>query len=171
MAETSAYQQDPTTTTLAEAKDWLAEQSKKTKGAYCPCCAKAHRTYGRKITSVQAAVLVLLHQAYSVGTVIHIQNFVVGLGNTELMRGREWGRLVHWDLIESTANKGEYLLCQGGAWFIDGTMPITEKAWIRDNVCLGFEGKNVTIAEALGKKFDLNELMAGTLPTVKPAVA
>lgn len=164
MAETLTYPNDRTTTSISEGQQWLLEESKKSKGAECPCCDKLHRTYGRKITGVQAAVLVLLHHHYNVGDVIHVQNFVVSLNNTELMRGREWGRLVHWDLLEATENKGEYRLCQGGEWFINGMMPITEKAWIKDNVCLGFEGKSVTIAETLGKKFDLNELLAGQLP-------
>lgn len=171
VAGPTVFNQDPNTTTLAQAQAWLEAESKGSKGANCPCCQKKDRIYGRKVTAVQAAVLVMLYRTYRVGDVVQLQDFVVSLNNPNLMRGREWGRLVHWDLLENTESEKHYRLCEGGFFFVFKGHKITEKAWIRDNTVVARDGKIVDLAHVLKDKFDLNQLLAAqTPPSVQTAV-
>jgi hypothetical protein len=164
MAEATVFVQDPGDTTLAEARIWLEKESKGSKGAHCPCCQKKERTYGRKVTPVQAAVLVLLYRTYNIGEVVNLQDFASTLSNPELVNGRELNRVVYWDLLEATENEKLFRLCDGGYFFAFKGHKITEKVWIKDEVVVGREGKIVGITDVLGNKFDLNELLTGPIP-------
>jgi hypothetical protein len=155
---------DSNTTTVEEARTWLNQESKNGSGAKCPCCQQVFKTYGRKITPVQAAVLILLYRAHQVGEEVQVQSFVAGLNDPDLTQGRDWGRLVYWDLLEPTQDEKTFRLCDGGYFFVFKKHKITEKAWIRDEVVVERSGKAVDIVHVLGTKFDINTLMHAQVP-------
>lgn len=165
MAEATVFDQDPDVVTIAQGQAWLEEKSRGSKGANCPCCGKNERTHKRKVTPVQAAMLVMLYRTYQIGDSVNIQEFVASLSNTDIKSGRDWDRLVYWDLLESTGHDKVFRLCDGGYFFVFKNHLITEKAWIRDEKVVGWEGKTVSIIQVLGDKFDINTLLGAQTPT------
>lgn len=167
VAGPTVFNQDPTTTTLADARDWLTKESRGSKGAHCPCCQKQDRTVARKVTPVHAAILILLHRTYQVGDTVNIPKFVESLNNPEL-NGRDWGRLIYWDLLEPTPDKAVFRLCDGGYFFALKGHLINEKVWVRDDVVVDREKKLVNITNVLGQKFDINDLLRSPPPAQQP---
>lgn len=165
MAEASVFNQDPNSTTLAQSREWLDKESRGTKGADCPCCGKNERTHKRKVTPVQAAMLVMLYRTYQIGDAVNIHDFAASLSDPEIQKGRDWGRLVYWDLLEPTSDEKVFRLCDGGYFFVFKGHMITEKAWVRNEVVVGREGKAVNITQVLSDKFDINTLQAAQTPT------
>lgn len=168
VSETAQLNADPTTVTLAQAKEWLDKESRGSKGAACPCCNEKTKTLCRKVTPVHAAILVMLYRTYPVGAVVQLPDFVASLNNPEL-NARDIGRLIHWDLLEPTESEQHFRLCDGGSFFVFKGHSITEKAWIREDKVVSWEGKIVNLVKVLGTKFDINGLMSAPTPPVQAA--
>lgn len=164
MADPVVSDLDPQTTTIAQAQTWLNEHAKTSGGACCPACNKPARTYMRKVTPAQAAVLVLLYRTYPLNHVVHMPSFLASLSDPELAKTRDMSRLVFWDLIEVTDKEDYYRLGDGGLFFALHGHKITEKAWIKDEVVVGREGKVLSISEVLKDKFDINSLLSMPTP-------
>jgi hypothetical protein len=180
---------DVNTTTVQQAKDWLNENIMK--GAKCPCCNQKAKVYKRFVTEKQAALLILLHRTFPVGTVLDINNFVSSLQPQELvvyiLKGREWGKLKYWGLLEEVpvtkelrkkygetyphaVGKGKrvsfHRLTETGAAFVQGA-PIYKFVYVYDDVVRGWDqNTTATIVEALSTKFDYTTLAQTQLPAV-----
>lgn len=169
MSEPKVFDQNPQESSLAQAQEWLAAQSRNGGGALCPCCNKKDKTASRKVTAVQAAVLVLMHRSFPIGSEVRIQDFIAVLPDKDLSQARDISRLVYWDLLESTPDEKVFRLCDGGYFFAFKGHKITEKVWVHDEQIVEREGKLVDITHVLGTKFDINTLMHMQLTPVPSA--
>lgn len=158
MADPSIYKEAPATTSLERAEAWFRREAVTKGGAECPCCRGVQKGPGRKVTPMQAAILVLLYHSYDVGAEVDIEQFVAALNDPEL-KAAGMGRVVHWDLLEPTENKNVFRMCEGGHYFIHKGHLITPTAWILNDVVIGRGGKPIGLAKVLGTKFDLNSLL------------
>lgn len=134
------------------------------KGYFCPCCGQYCRRYYRKLNSNMALVLISLYRSGK-RDYVHIERFMQELGHK---RSGDFAYLVHWKFLEKKVGKredgstrnGYYKLTGLGIMFIEGKMTAREKVMIYNNKFEGFDGGEVSIQTALGRKFNYEELMA-----------
>lgn len=152
----------PDTATVAEAR---AELEKRIgDGLRCPCCGQMAKRYRRKLNSGMASGLIAFYrQVAGLSEWVHVAK------DTTLSRlGGDWAKLELWGLIESKVedredngpHSGIWRLTEKGADFVRGQIALPAHVLIYDNQMLGYDdSERVTIRDALGKKFDYEELM------------
>jgi len=145
----------PPSTTLEQAKNWL--RARVDKGDNCPLCGQHAKIYKRKINSGMARSLIHIYRISPNGWV-HVR----AIGAVS----REEGKLAHWGLLEEQTGvgmhggrAGYWRLTDKGRAFITGNLMVPKYAKIYNGKLLGLEGPMVTIKDALGDKFDYNQLM------------
>lgn len=142
---------------LGEARGWLRERVDR--GEHCPLCGQHSKVYKRKLNSGMARSLILMHKRGGSGW-IHIP--------TELpARSREEGKLRYWGLIEESpveredgGRAGWWRVTSTGTRFVLGRSTVPKYARIYDDRLLRLDGEPIDIWDALGDKFDYDELMA-----------
>jgi hypothetical protein len=147
-------------TTLEEAREWLRERVDK--GAKCPCCTQLAKVYKRSVHASMARALILMYRAGGALDFVHAPTVTRRDSNTETGKLAYWGLLVEADAErEDGGRAGFYKVTQLGVDFVEGRATIPKYAHTYDGRCLGFSGAQVTIYDALGKRFDYRALMAG----------
>lgn len=143
--------------TIKEGKEWL--RSRLRDGAACPVCRQHAQMYRRKVNSGMARSLIHMYRLAGTGWV-HVS--VIGA------RSREEGKLKYWSLVEEQqanglhgGRAGYWRVTPAGESFLKETLKIPKYAKVYNGRCYGMEGPLVGIREALGTKFDYNDLMNG----------
>lgn len=135
------------------------------KGYFCPCCGSYCRRYYRSLNANMCIVMIALFRKKKFGF-IKIEEFMRVNGYS---RSGDFPYLVHWKLLEKmegertdgSKNHGFYKLTDKGRQFVLEQITVPKKIIYYNGKCEGFEGNEVGIKEALGKKFDYRELMDG----------
>jgi hypothetical protein len=154
--------QNDITTTLFTAAMEL--EKKLEEGAECPCCRQRAQAYCRKLNSGMAASMVWLYQSYArMGYWGWVDT---GKAPKYILRSREWGKLAHWNLAKAKPNNDKAKKASGlwkptpyGMSFARGLGRVPSHVHLYDNKVLGFSGDEISVVEALGSKFDYEELM------------
>ncbi len=144
--------------TLAEARDMLRDLVRE--GHKCPLCTQMAKVYRRKINSTMARTLIKLYRAGGTTNFVHAASLP---GDTH-----EASQLVWWGLVEEErvvrpdgGKAGRWRVTAEGERWVRAAGSVQCYALIYDGRVLGHEGHPYTIGEALGKKFNYFELMAG----------
>ena len=144
--------------TIAEARSWLRELVDD--GAHCPVCTQFAKTYRRKIHATMARDLI--HVYRKVGTDwFHVR--VIG-GHPG-----DFAKLVYWRLIEpdegvredGSTRTGWWRITHAGVAWLSGRTRLPKYARIYDGRCMNLYGDPQTIRDALGARFNYDELMRG----------
>lgn len=151
--------------TVREARDLLRDLVDE--GHSCPVCRQFAKVYRRSITGSMAAALVTFYR--KVGTMRWAAAPVVLKARRE-WAGGDWGKLRYWGLVEEETDirrddggrAGYWRVTIKGEQFIREQITVPRHALVYDGRCLSLEGEPVTIRQRLGKKFRLDDLMAGT---------
>lgn len=133
------------------------------KGYYCSCCGSFLKRYRRKLNANMACTMIALYRKKKFGFV-RVEEFMRVNG---YQRSGDFPYLVHWGLLEKMPGKREdgsvrtgfYKLTDKGRQFVLHQITVQQTLIIYNGKCEGFEGKEIAIDEALGKKFDYRELM------------
>lgn len=142
-------------------------EAAKGEGTACPCCNQFVRIYRRTITSTMARMLITGYHKYGVGKWFHVREL---LGQNDSGPG-DFPKLESWGLIERKAHvqgedgkraSGMWRITQKGSDFIHNKCEVPMYVLIYNAVTLGFEGENLRIHHALGKKYDYREIMGWT---------
>lgn len=153
--------------TLEEVRLFLRENWGK--GVNCPCCRQRVQLYKPKLYSTQCVCLINLNRERLAGNEwVHVDKF--DYYNTEgkgRARGHNFSEIRYWGLIEQqpasedskTRTSGCWRITQKGIDFVNGKITVQERIRVFNATFYGFEGKQITIKEAMGNKFDYNELM------------
>lgn len=148
--------------TLGDARQWLRDR--RLEGAKCPCCTQFAKVYKRTITSSMAWALVKMYRAGAADDFVDVPT-VLGRGPG---RAGDDAKLVYWGLTLEAHEKrpdggraGWWRLTPDGVRFILGTLYVPKYAHVYDGrlVSPKFSGPLIGIRDALGKRFDLRELM------------
>lgn len=136
-------------------------------GIDCEGCDRWAKRYPRTFHSSMAQWLIELVKLYKGEFVSTKEVFAKIKGRGSDASG--YSLLRHWGLIEPMSEKGSEARKAGeaGLWrptqlgidFVYAKAAIYEIAYIYNNICESFGGKQVTIHQALGKKFDYDEMM------------
>lgn len=143
---------------LDEARAWLNERVRE--GVRCPCCTQFAKIYRRSITSTSVRGLVALYRAGGTVEFCHWPTVMQRKQADET-------KLVYWGLVEEArevrpdgGRAGWWRVTPLGEAWLRGRVTVPKYARIFDSQCLGLEGVAVSAKQALGKRFDLAELMA-----------
>jgi hypothetical protein len=147
--------------TLAEVRDWLREAVKE--GVHCPCCNQMAKVYNRKITSRMAFTLIEVYRAAGTDW-CHVPSTVTFTGDSgEISKLRYWGLVVEGSPRRDDGGRaGMWRITDFGERFVKGNYRVPKYAHIYDGRRLGFDDSvRVSIRDALGTKFNYDELMEG----------
>lgn len=155
--------------TLGEARAWLREQAQ-AEGAKCPCCTQFTRVYRRIITSAMARGLIAMWRD-SPTDWFHMPTVLGHLAG-------DHAKLRYWGLIEEETVRrvdggraGWWRITEQGARFVKRAALVPRHALVFDGQLMRLDATDghVSIADALGERFDYGALMAGTAPVAEPA--
>lgn len=132
-------------------------------GYKCECCNQFVKLYSRHFNCNMALALIFLYKKKNEGF-IHLENSMVANG---FKRCGDASYMLHYSLIENmpenrkdgSKRNGHYRISGRGILFVEGNMKVNERFLICNNKFEGFEGKEIDITEALGKKFNYTQLM------------
>lgn len=161
---------------LTEARAQL--QVKLKDGTRCPCCDQHAQIYRRIITSSMAYCMILITRYYDTmpgDGWLHVASFIAGQdqisGRTRAAIRGDFAKLLYWNLLEErpltrpdgNGRAGYYRLTSTGKWFVDGSVRVPKVAVVYNGQCLRLDDSEgyITIHDALGKKFNWNNLMKG----------
>lgn len=143
-------------TPLKEVKAYLREHVEE--GVDCPACTQHVKLYKRKVNSGMAVSLIKLYRAAGLGW----QHIATTLEN----RHADEAKLRYWGLMEEGDERREdggragwWRVTEKGRDFVLGHITVPKYARVFDARLFRLEGEEVGIREALGDKFDYNELM------------
>jgi len=169
------FPKDPARATVEEAREWLRPKIYE-KGAVCPCCRRKAKVYLRPFNSSMAYALLIFVRELKVGEWTHFPTYLKRAGHLGIISSREWTRLRFWGFLvqkpgerdDGSNETGIYKLTQEGVDFaLRRTRVKAAKAFYDERLVEAkVPVKDVTIEEALGKRFRYDEIM---LP-VKQAV-
>lgn len=133
------------------------------KGYNCPCCGQLCKRYFRKMNGNMCSVMITLFRKKRFGFV-PIEEFMRVNG---FQRCGDFSYLVHWGMMEKmtgkrpdgSKNNGFYKLTDKGRQFVKQEITAPQTLVIYNGKVEGFEGPEISIIDALGKKFDYRELM------------
>lgn len=128
---------------------------------HCVACDRYMKVYPRKILPDMARFLLwLVHRHQQSGQWSHVREY----SDT---RSGDYAKLLYWDLIEPRYSDDGSGRRQSGYWrptedgvrFALGHLAVARHALVFDNAVEGYAGGAVFIREALGTRFDYDELM------------
>ena len=157
--------------TLKEAREYVKEGSKI--GVHCPCCQQFAKIYKRKLNSGMARVLIHLYIEYfkTAKEWVQVKEF---LRQKKYRNNHDWTLLRFWGLLEPKEKEEtdpEEMKCNGlwrvtvkGKQFVTDTrVRVSKRIIIYNNFFKGFDIEVINIKNALGNKFDYDELMNDTI--------
>lgn len=146
--------------TIQEAQDYII--ANREKGAACPCCGRFCKLYPRKLHSEMAIFLIkLVRQHKLTSDWVHVRRIVI----TTTKASTDGIYLIHWDLIvRKSGSSGLYKPTEKGIDFAMRLVRVPRQVFVFRNQPVGFSSDDVDIVEALGDKFDYQQLMSGKVP-------
>lgn len=131
-------------------------------GTECPCCGQYARVYRRKVNANCARKLIAAYRLH--GT----QPFYLpGLLASLRLPGRDESLLHYFRLIQETDSRrddggraGWWRVTGLGVGYVKGLQQIPKYAQVYNGKVLGYDVPMVSIQDALGERFDLQELLA-----------
>ncbi len=146
--------------TIKEVKSFLSANYEK--GVVCPCCKQYVKRYRRSINSSMAYWLIWLVKSH-----ILQNNNWIDVRNSPV-RGGDYAKLQHWQLIEKKPNEdgdrrssGKWRPTFSGIDFAFRRIKIYSHAILYNNEMRALEGDLIDISEALGNKYNYETLMNG----------
>lgn len=150
-------------TTIQEGKDMLREKWEK--GVDCPCCGQLVKRYSRSMHTMMAVALIALYRAWiDDHEYHHISEFAEYRGIGDFAKLRYWGLIEEKEKGEGDDHKrtsGYWKITEKGELFVKGKISVPRRVALFNQKFLGLEGDPMTIQEALGKKFNYQDLMEG----------
>jgi hypothetical protein len=146
-----------TARTLADAQDEV--QIGRDDGIECPCCGQWCKVYIRKLSSSMARWLIELVRRHDLpGDWIDVRTFN--------LRGGDYAKVAYWDLAESRGNddptkrtSGLWRPTMAGIKFVWNEASVPSHVYVYDGRVLGYSSEPVWIRQALGSRFNYEELM------------
>lgn len=160
MAEQGSLFGPPARDTLAEARRQV--EHGRADGVTCPCCGQFAKTYRRKLNSSMAYALLVI--ARRTDDWFHLFDFLA----KQRVKASDAPSLRHWGLIEEKGEgkddgnprAGFYRVTELGRAFAGGRASVPRHMLIYNDQLLGFSEERIAIREALGDRFDYDELMS-----------
>jgi hypothetical protein len=149
--------------TLEEVRGYVLDHLRS--GARCPCCGQTAKVYGRKYNLSEAYSLIWLVKES--GPLMRWVN-VPENAPKGLIKSREFPKNRYWGLIEPKPNDDDPKKKDSGIWrptdkgvnFAYNRIRLEQRVFLYDNHVVGFASETMSILDALGTRFDYEELMS-----------
>ncbi len=152
--------------TLKDSQEYNREHWEK--GCKCLSCGQLVKLYKRKLNSGMAFGLIAAYKMSQEknGQYYHINELLKkGIASSQL----EIPRLQYWGLMANMPNEDDPTKSHSGFWritdkgkeFVERKIKVQKHILIYNSVIVGFSDEETTIDEALGNKFNYEELMNG----------
>lgn len=147
--------------TLGEARDLLRKLVDE--GHKCPCCTQFAKVYRRTIHAAMARDLIASYRMYGSGVFFDLTTVTGKRGTGDFTKLRYWGLVEQEEghREDGSTRVGRWRITPAGEAWLYARTTVTKYARLYDGRCLSLVGDQVNIKDALGKKFDYTELMAG----------
>lgn len=131
----------------------------------CPCCGRHAQVYKRQLYGTSVRMLIVFYRLGAAEKFVHYSDAVkqFGLGHIG-----DFNKAKYWGLVkkkpnddESKSSSGSWMITEAGKDFILGKSSIHETAYVFDDQVIAFSEQLVGVKEALGHKFDYQQLMEG----------
>ncbi len=139
--------------TVSQAKLWLEQN--RDEGATCPCCGQYTKTYRRKLYATQVRTLLYAARTFQVAW-FHLSKLD---GVKDGVRQADFPKLAYWDLIEKQGESPLWRITAKGFRFAADAVEVPETAIIFNGRLQGFEGRQVSISDVLGREFNISEMV------------
>jgi len=150
--------------TLGEAQEMLRPLIWEPKGAICPLCHQHAQVYKWTLYSTAVRLLAELYKAGGTEKLVEAKR-VKPTGSQG-----DGARLRYYGLAESDKDRrpdggksGWWQVTEFGRAFLFDRAVVRKNVWVYDNRVMRREGPPVRVRDALGKKFNYDEMMRGTL--------
>jgi len=155
----------PDNRTVEEAKQWL--RARFDHGATCPTCNQHVKLYKRKLNSFMAYALLLIDRYFrqpDAKDCLHVPSYLISQNATD----RECAKLRYWGLIEEmdkvrddgSVHAGYYRITELGKKFVNRQVRVPMYVFLYNGSPVKrADVETIDIYEALGEKFNYNELM------------
>lgn len=135
------------------------------KGYRCSSCGGYVKEYCRSFNSNMAIALIALYK-HTKGEYVHLEKFLAENGYQrcgDASYNRFYGLLEPFKgkREDNSPRNGYYRITGMGRMFVENKTKVFSKFKIQHNAFQGFEGKEISIHEALGEKFSYEKLMTG----------
>lgn len=137
-----------------QVRDGLAD------GTICPCCKQRAQEYHRKLNSGMASALIAVWVRFGQEWA-HVPDVAARIGG-------DFAKLRHWGLVRESSGKredggrqGDWKITSLGREFVLGLTTVPSHITIFNNEVSGRDGADITIRDALGDRFNYDELMRG----------
>lgn len=147
--------------TIEEEKHRLRREWKK--GTKCGACGQRVHLAHRKLNSGMARCLVRMYRVHGTAwqdKTVTLKGYSTSARDESLLRF--WGLLEEDQRTrEDGGHAGWWRVTEKGRQFIAREITVYSHIWHFDTKCYGIDGKQITIDDALGKHFNLDELLHG----------
>ena len=145
------------TDTIGDSRQWLEEN--RDEGVSCPSCDQFVKVYRRRINAGMAQAIITMYGKAGTEDFVHTPS---------LVRSHEVGQLAWWGFIEEEkvlredgGRAGFWRVTPAGEQWLLGRTKAAKYALVYNGRLLALDDEEqIVIADALGKKFNYNELMA-----------
>lgn len=151
--------------TLREVRPYV--DALKVQGGHCPACGQSVKLYRRKLDATMARLLVRLVkvQERGRGGWYHVRALGDETGCLSLL---EW-----WGLVQQARNDDPVKRCSGlwqatprGIAFAKGQIAVASHVFIYNNRVEGWGAREATVRDALGRRFNYEELWLADEPGI-----
>ncbi len=143
-------------------------------GASCPCCGQYARLYQRPINATMAVALILIYQHFQRHpnhAWLHVSQFLVQAKRDSTIAGGDVVKLRYWGLLERASGErsdgsnrvGRYRITELGKQFVEGKVAVPKYAFLFNQRLFRLSDELITIADAIGDRFNYQELMMSTV--------
>lgn len=138
-------------------------------GSHCPCCGQYCKVYRRKFTWEMAAWLIWVYQEYCAAKKFRAGFIALVDVRQYSLRGGDYAKTAYWGLAErkpkdpedkARRTSGLWKPTEKGEDFVQQRISIPSHAYVYNNEVKWFSDSKVDIIQALGNKFDYEELMS-----------
>lgn len=132
----------------------------------CPTCGRHAQIYRRKFHASMALQLIRLYRLGGETSYIHASQLIIhGVsGAGDFSKAKYWGLIVpRMNTDAHTRCNGMWMLSADGVQFVLGALRIPDEVHVFDDKLFGVGTREITIKDALGKRFNYHELMEENL--------
>jgi hypothetical protein len=149
--------------TLRQARAEMLEKARN--GTRCPCCFRFVKIYKRKFNSGMAMTLIWMVRHHQKTGTEWID--IPTIAPRHVVNSRELGKLEHWGMVVRAGNhdpakkhSGIWRCTVRGVQFGRNESTVPKYSFLLHNKIQGFSEEKTTIIDALGSKFNYQELMS-----------
>jgi len=132
-------------------------------GGHCPCCDRWGKVYRRPLNASMARSLIWLTQAPDRGDG---WTHVPSTAPTWMLRSQQlatlhlWGLVIGFDTDTKLASSGLWKPTPLGVAFARNQAKVQRYVYVYNNQVRGFDGDEISVIEALGEKYNYENILA-----------